>query len=143
MELTPFSVYEPYGWLPVKVQWADDALGAYTAYDAFTADSSDQCARVLFTTGDGVEDFRLLALELEDVSETGAMTFSAREVYQQDALTPERPLMVELIFYGDIPNYGVACVDGTGAERRFVLEISGADGSLLLREADGGLLTIH
>lgn len=135
--LTPFSVYEPYAWLPVKAQWADEALGAYTAYDAFTADTSDARTRVLFTTGGGVKDFRLLALELEDVSETGAMTFSAREVYQQDALTPERPLAVEMTFYGDIPNYGVACVDGTGAERHFVLEISGADGSLLLREAGG------
>ena len=143
VELTPFSVYEPCGWLPVKAQWADEALGAYTAYDAFTADSSDAGTRVLFTAGDGVKDFRLLALELEDVSETGAMAFSAREVYQQDTLTPERPLVVELTFYGDIPSYGVACVDGSGAEHRFVLELSGADGSLLLREADGQQLTIH
>lgn len=136
VELTPFSVYEPYGWLPVKAQWADETLGAYTAYDAFTADTSDQRARVLFSTGDGVEDFRLLALELEDVSETGNMTFTSRELYQQDTLTPERPLMVEMTFYGDIPSYGIACVDASGAEHRFVLEISGEDGSLLLREMD-------
>ena len=138
VELTPFSVYEPSGGTPVKAQWAAEALGAYTAYDAFTADTSDARTRGLFiAAGDGVKDFRLLALELEVVSETGAMTFSAREVYQQDALTPERPLAVEMTFYGDIPNYGIACVDGSGAEQRFVLEISGADGSLLLREADG------
>ncbi len=136
VELTPFSVYEPYGWLPVKAQWADEALGTYTAYDAFAADTSDQRARVLFSTGDGVEDFRLLALELEDVSETGNMTFTSRELYQQDTLTPERPLMVEMTFYGDIPSYGIACVDASGAEHRFVLEISGEDGSLLLREMD-------
>ena len=40
-----------------------------------------------------------------------------------------------MTFYGDIPSYGIACVDGSGAKRHFVLEISGADGSLLLREA--------
>ena len=138
VELTPFSVYEPYAWLPVKARWADEALGAYSAYDAFTADTSDARTRVLFTAaGDGVKDFRLLTLELEDVSETGAITFTSREVYQQDVLMPERPLAVEMTFYGDIPNYGIACVDGSGAEHRFVLEISGADGSLLLREADG------
>lgn len=144
VELTPFSAYEPYGWMPVTAQWADQALVAGTACDTFVADTSDAAARVLFSTADGVEDLRLLALELEDVTETGAVTFSSREVYRQDALTPARPLVVEMTFYGDtIPNYGIACMDAGGTERRFVLEISGFDGALMLREADGQQMIIH
>lgn len=144
VELTPFSAYEPYSWMAVTARWADQALEAGTACDTFVADTSDAAARVLFSTADGVKDLRLLALELEDVTETGAVTFASREVYRQDALTPARPLVVEMTFYGDtIPNYGIACVDAGGTERRFVLEISGFDGALILREADGQQMIIH
>lgn len=127
----------------VEARWADEALGAYTAYDTFIVDTSDARSRVLFTTDSDVTDFRLLALELEDVAENGAMTFAARELYQQDSLTPERPLVVELTFYGDLPGYGIAFVDRSGAERCLTLELSGMDGSLLLCEADGEQRIIH
>ena len=78
----------------------------------------------------------MLALILEDADEQGTLTFAAQELYVQDVLAPERPLVVNMTFYGAIPNYGISYVDAGGTERRFAVEVSGEDGSLLLLEAD-------
>lgn len=40
-------------------------------------------------------------------------------------------------FYGAIPNYGISYVDGNGAARSFAVEMSGEDGSVVLRALDG------
>ena len=55
---------------------------------------------------------------------------------QWDAMPPNMSIAVQLIFPGDLPAYGISYVDADGDLRRFVVEVSGYDGSLLLREAD-------
>ena len=39
-----------------------------------------------------------------------------------------------MMFFGTIPNNGISYVDGEGVTRRFVLDQSGEDGSLLMTE---------
>ena len=41
-----------------------------------------------------------------------------------------------LIFPGDLPAYGISYADAGGNLRRFAIEVSGYDGSVLLEEAD-------
>lgn len=41
-----------------------------------------------------------------------------------------------LVFWGDLPGYGISYVDANGDLRYFAIEVSGEDGALLLREAD-------
>ena len=62
------------------------------------------------------------------------LTYSARELYTLTSLTPERPLVVTMVFYGDTPNNGISYVDANGQVRRFALGQSGMDGSLYLNE---------
>ena len=51
-------------------------------------------------------------------------------------MTPDTRIAVQLIFPGDTPSYGISYVDAAGKLRRFVIEMSGYDGSLLLLETD-------
>ena len=51
-------------------------------------------------------------------------------------MTPDTPVAVQLIFPGDLPAYGISYVDAGGNLRRFAIEVSGYDGSVLLEEAD-------
>ena len=105
-------------------------------------DGSDSCC-ILFTTDSRVTDFTLLDLFAEDFTETGAVIFSATPVEldeERDSLpsvmTPDTPVAVQLIFPGDLPAYGISYVDAGGDLRRFAIEVSGYDGSVLLEEAD-------
>lgn len=84
-----------------------------------------------------MEHVQVLALTLENVDEDGHMTFSTQALYTLEALTPERPLVVAMTFYGAIPHYGISYVDGNGAVRSFAVEMSGEDGSIVLWELDG------
>ena len=145
LPLTPFSgidgasTKEPR--VPVSVRYLTEAgdvdCGWVTLYDG-----PDSCC-ILFTTDSRVTDFTLLDLFAEDFTETGAVIFSATPVEldeERDSLpsvmTPDTPVAVQLTFPGDLPAYGISYVDAGGDLRRFAIEVSGDDGSVLLEEAD-------
>lgn len=143
LALIPFSDYataqgyESTAEATVHVQWAEDAE-LLTDYDEYNvSESSEPQARIVFTTDIPVESFTILELTLVDVSENGNMEFEAYPVTPRIFdLRPDRPLVIGLTFAGDIPCYGFQYDDANGNCRRFALEISGEDGSILMREAD-------
>ena len=145
LPLTPFSGTEVgsanESEFPVSVQYltavGDEDYNWVTLYDG-----PDACC-ILFTADSRVTDFTLLNLFAEDFTETGAVIFSATPVEldeERDSLssvmTPGTPVAVQLIFPGDLPAYGISYVDAVGILRRFAIEVSGYDGSVLLEEAD-------
>ncbi|MGN1231043.1 MAG: hypothetical protein ACI4TP_04010, partial [Anaerotignum sp.] len=134
--LTPFSAYaftaESTAELPVTALFASDA--DVSEYDEFIADTDESQEKILFLAKSTVKDFQVLSLSLEDVDENGKVTFSTETLYALEELTPQRPLMVGITFFGTIPNYGISYVDENGAARSFSVGISGMDGSLLLEE---------
>lgn len=108
-----------------------------TLYDGLEAEFA------LFTTEERVTDFTLWTLSAEDYTETGAVLFSSIQVFLEpgldslpEVMTPDTPVAVQLVFWGDTPGYGISYVDENGTFRRFILSQSGYDGSLLLEEAD-------
>ena len=118
----------------VQVQWAEDVLQDFSDYDTFAVEGAEPPVQIVFSSETGARDFKVLALTLADVDAAGEMTFSTEELYTLDVLTPERPLVVETAFYGSIPNNGISYVDERGNTRCFAVEMSGADGSLILWE---------
>lgn len=126
---------------PVSIQYLTEA--GDVDCDWVTLYDGDGATLLLFTTDSPVTEFTVLTLELKDFTETGAAIFSAMPVVLEEGLdslpevmTANTPVAVQLGFMGTIPNYGISYVDGGGNLRRFAIEVSGYDGSLLLREAD-------
>ena len=145
LPLTPFSGTDGgsanESGAPVSVQYLTEA-GDVDCNWVTLYDGPDSCC-ILFTTDSRVTDFTLLDLFAEDFTETGAVIFSATPVEldeERDSLpsvmTPDTPVAVQLIFPGDLPAYGISYVDAGGNLRRFAIEVSGYDGSVLLEEAD-------
>ncbi len=145
LPLTPFSGTDGAGAkesrVPVSVQYLTEA-GDVDCDWVTLYDGPDSCC-ILFTTDSRVTDFTLLDLFAEDFTETGAVIFSATPVEldeERDSLpsvmTPDTPVAVQLIFPGDLPAYGISYVDAGGKLRRFAIDVSGYDGSVLLEEAD-------
>ena len=127
MELTPFSSYELSGTdgdtgnigsendpSQVSVAWEDEAA-----------------SQVRFSAEKTVRDFKVLGLTFLEGDDSERIAFAAEELCAVDALTPEEPLVQELLFGGAIPNCGFSYVDEAGTERAFTVEVSGMDASLL------------
>lgn len=119
----------------VSVREADNMFDGTNA-DFFTAETGEMQTRIVFSTDAAVRDFKVLALSFDEISEDGNIRFSKKELYSQARLTPDRPLVVTTVFYGDIPNNGVSYVDKDGVTRTFAVDMSGEDGSLYLSEID-------
>lgn len=138
VKVKPFSEYEPVN-VPVyvteawvNVEYADGIVTEGMDYDLFTADTSPDSTKLIFTAEGNVKDFKFLSLFCEDVLEDGTPVFAIEELYQADQLSA--PLVVEMTFWGTIPSYGYSFVDADGETRRFTLEMSGMDGSIYTAE---------
>ncbi len=120
----------------IRVEWADEAVltADHDEYDIF--EPSEEQAKVVFTSDSPVNEFVILELTFTDCSDEGVMTFNAYPAASPD-ITPGKPLVIGFTFAGDIPGYGFQYEDADGNIRRFALEISGEDGSLVVREASG------
>ena len=66
--------------------------------------------------------------------ETGVIKYEATLENVQPLVDPERPLCVGAVIWGDMPNLAVGFEDAEGAYHFAFIEISGEDGSLILRE---------
>ena len=122
---------------PVSVRYltevGDEDYNWVTLYDG-----PDACC-ILITSDSWVSNLSILNLFVEDVADDGTMTLSATlagDDCHWDTVTSDTPIAVQLIFPGDLPAYGISYEDQYGVLRRFAIEVSGYDGSLLLREAD-------
>lgn len=115
---------------PVRAAYAEDVELTDGAYDQITVDDEDPPVRVVFLSEQPVTDFRVLALSMADMD--SEILFDTEEVYYQPALTPDRPLVVTMVFYGDIPNNGISYVDANGISHVFAVDMSGENGALYL-----------
>lgn len=135
-KLTPFSKYKAAVSAKsarVRAQFAKN-LPANLRYDKFTADNGAGKVTVVFTPDKEISNFRFLALTLKDVDSHGHMIFTEKELLRREKLSPDLPIGIEMVFYGDLPNNGISYVDGSGRTRKFTVSLSGRDGSVLLTE---------
>lgn len=140
IEFTPFATLgvpentEEQSGPELKVEWSDNVLGQYENYTEFVADNSDYSSKVAFIAGKELKDFKVLSLFLEDITAEGEPVYSITEVYSQDKLKTNCPLVVTMTFVGDIPNYGISYVGSDGLTHKYTVGTSGYDGSLVLME---------
>ena len=135
IELTPFvESFEERESSQLYVQYGVDAPFNEDSCDFYSVDNSEDATRIVFSTDGMLQDFKLLSLSMTDVDEQGNPEYSIDDIYSYGLLEDFRPLIVELTFYGDMPNYGVSYVDETGVKRFFAISMSGFDGSLELLE---------
>ena len=55
-------------------------------------------------------------------------------LYTIPELTPDMPLIAQVVFYGDFTTYGLSFTDENGTQRLFVVYISGRNGAPILQE---------
>jgi hypothetical protein len=141
LTITPFSKYQPSAdykptkaYNPVSVDWAERSLKDITDYHEFVADTTEHQVQLLVTTEQRVENFKFLGLLASGADENDNIIFDIDERYALDALTPDKPLLLWMTFFGDLPSYGFSYEDETGQTRYFSISLSGYDGSVMVIE---------
>ena len=126
----------------VSVGYApDELLSAEGACEEYDDGNSDYQVKVVFTANKDIRAFQYLEIGFREPRQNEEIQFQAEKVlYETDTLTPDKPLVVSMLFNGALPNRGIAYLDETGRKRFFTVIMSGKDESLLLNEftpADG------
>ena len=118
---------------PVSVCFFEDMPDG-TEYDRVNVSDEEPQVLVTFLASEPVTDFKVLSLTFETVDDEGHAVFASEEVYVQDALSPDRALVVGMTFFGDIPNNGISFTDAEGVSHMYAVGESGFDGSVMLSE---------
>ena len=138
---TPYSEYDRFS-LALNIAdvqdfpiWEYD-YNVYEYHDFTQADSAD-LPTVNFVL---YSDEALCKVHLFSVSmiawddEAGVIKYEATLENVQPLVDPEHPLCVGAVIWGDMPNLAVGFEDAEGKYHFAFIEISGEDGSLMLRE---------
>ena len=121
----------------LSISLAQDSFLAQTdAYDEYVvtgAEDSEFLVKAVISTSAAVKDLRVVEVAFEGDGDTARLR-ATRELYGEEELTPERPLVLGLVFYGDTPSIGISFVNDDGETESYAVGMSGEDGSLLLVE---------
>ena len=109
---------------------ADEVLQNYPNYTEFVASTSEYATPILITVDGTVKDFRILALMVDNIDESGNISYFVEDLYVQDYMTPDEPIVVTMVFQGSFPNNGFAFTDANGDVYFYALSLSGMDGSV-------------
>ena len=116
--------------VPVSANFAEERLLASGNYHSYVPAEAEYALRIAFRTRETLRNVTLCSMVLNETMEPADVLFSLEE------LTAEKPLVAELTFPGDMSCYGLRFTDAAGAERFFILSISGRNGMVCLTESE-------
>lgn len=127
----PFSQYGN----DVLIGTADMLIDGYSADDVYkTGEDGEAYTAVAFTSPRGVTDFTVYALTVTDIDEDGHLVCDKEAIAVCGDLFEEHPLIMDMQFMGDLPEYGVSYTDAEGTPKEYTVNVSGRDGTLSLGE---------
>ena len=112
---------------PISANYADDMLLSSGNYHYFAEDSSEYAIAVAFRANETLTDVALYELYWND---EGLVVGPC--LYSLGRLDPEKPLVVDMDFPGDLSSYEIRFADARGVKQSRVIYMSGMDGSLIL-----------
>ena len=118
--------------LPFRAIWDADAKSP--SDEVIIIDNSIPDSKIRFSFNEEVRGFRILNLNITDVTEDGELVYTYSEATDGRIFKKGDEITYEMSFLGDIPNYGVAYLDEKGEEHLLSIYESGFDGSICLDE---------
>ena len=114
---------------PVSANFADEKLLESGNYHFFADDKNDYVVDVAFRAYEVLSFVTVYPLELTDDG-----LVSGEAVLYLEEFTPDKPMVVELSFPGDMSQYAIEFTTDQGAETYFRVYISGRNGTLVMDE---------
>ena len=105
-----------------------------TSYPVSAAWEFEDESMVRFSFNEPVSEFKVLAIEVTDVTEEGNLVYNSSVSFDGGSYDAGEALVIEIPFMGDIPNNAISYKDSDGIEHILFVSISGKDGSVTLSE---------
>ena len=118
----------------ITVASADDVNVDKDKSDHVSISTEEPITTLVFSTDVTVKEFKILNLEITDYDEENGIQYKYETAFIQEALTPDRSLVCDLTFAGDLPTLGFSYIDTDGNLKIFSIGISGEDGSVVVSE---------
>ncbi len=115
---------------PLQGGFANEDMLKDGNYHEFITENSEYTVKLFFKANEALTDIRFSLLEYGD---SGTLNV-AKELYTLPKLTPDKPLVTGVVFYGSMTTYGISFTDSNGQTHRYAIQTSGKDGSLLMNE---------
>ena len=123
----------------VYVNWAYDAvLGGFEGYDIYRSYPTTEpyVSMAAICTASEVENLRIFEVYF---AEDGSGPRQGRELFRQERLTPERPLVIDLVDHGNgFLTRGFSFTDSSGDIHAYAFTTTGKDNALHLAELSDG-----
>ena len=118
---------------PVTVAYASDVKEKPANTVSVNLATGDTSQSLVFEASREVKNVQFMKLTIFDVDLDGNAKFQYSIAHEEDAISPDKALQVDVTFWGDMPEYGIAYSDpATGETKYFVVIVSGKDGSVSL-----------
>jgi len=127
-----FSGFE-YVMPEVRAVFIEDAGEIPDNCEKLVLDDSEYSVQIVLYADKDIKDFTFLSISLDSVDEMGDAYFTIKDKYPME-LSMETPVVVQLTFPGDSPNFGFSYIDERGIEVDKTLTLSGRDGSLVVAD---------
>ena len=114
--------------MPMTANYADDRLLDTGNYHYCVADSSEYMVQVAFRAQETLRDVSLFTAWSDGDLNIG------KEIYYISQMTPDKPLVADVAFPGDMSMYGISFVDSDGIYRTYIASVSGRNGMLIFTE---------
>lgn len=111
--------------VPIHAQFAGENFQAAYFWDC---GETEYLTRIGILPNETLTDVKVTTMVIDSTLQTGSL------LYTVDTLMADEPLLLQVVFYGDMTTYGISFVDAQGNERFYALSLSGKDGSLICSE---------
>lgn len=113
----------------ITAEFADEKLLDAGGYTLYAMENSAETVMIAFRAHENLRNVRLSALCMDDAA------YAVSEVLHGfDHFFEDTPLVAGLVFPGDMTAYGLSFTDESGAERHFIVSISGRNGAIQMDE---------
>lgn len=114
--------------IPLTMELDCNGKLAGREYHEHILTESEYVQRLLFRAYEPLTNVRFTMM---DITVDGVV--SGDPLYTLDALTADKPLVIGVVFFGDLTTYGLSFTDASGAEHHYMLYTSGRNGSVVMQ----------
>lgn len=114
--------------IPLTMELDCNGKLAGREYHEHILTESEYVQRLLFRAYEPLTNVRVTMM---DITVDGVV--SGDPLYTLDALTADKPLVIGVVFFGDLTTYGLSFTDASGAEHHYMLYTSGRNGSVVMQ----------
>lgn len=118
----------------LNIDYYDDVSSDFSSFTEYKDSDDEYSTTIVIHCEKDIKNFSLFALSDRSIDDDGNITFEKDVRFSAEELSADKPLMAQILFVGDLPEWGISYTDSEGREVIKLIEMSGMDGSVFLSD---------